>query len=69
MTQMTNAHQDESYLDQNQLADRWGISPRSLERWRWQRVGPNYLKIGNKVRYRERDIAAYEQANLRGAAG
>ncbi|WP_372624706.1 helix-turn-helix transcriptional regulator [Falsiroseomonas sp.] len=66
---MTDRDREETYLDQHQLAARWGVSPRSLERWRWQRVGPVFLKIGSKVRYRERDIAAYEQANLRGAAG
>jgi transcriptional regulator GlxA family with amidase domain len=65
---MTDTDRGETYLDQHQLADRWGMSPRSLERWRWQRVGPVFLKIGAKVRYRERDIAAYEQANLRGVA-
>jgi phage terminase Nu1 subunit (DNA packaging protein) len=36
-------------LDQNQLADRWHISPRTLEQWRWRGVGPRYLKIGARV--------------------
>ena len=57
---------DERYLDQKQLAARWGLPPRSLERWRWRRLGPRWVKLGNKVRCRERDVVAYEEENLRG---
>jgi len=55
------------HLDQNTLARRWRISPRSLERWRWLRQGPPYLKVGGKVLYRISDIEAFEQAQLRQA--
>lgn len=56
-------------ITQEQLAKRWGISPRTLERWRTvSNEGPKYLKIGlgprATVRYREEDILAFEQANL-----
>lgn len=27
-------------LNQSELADRWRISPRTLERWRFMKVGP-----------------------------
>ena len=47
-------------LDQNQVAQRWHISQRTLEAWRWQRRGPAYLKLGGKVAYRLEDIEAYE---------
>ena len=53
------------HLDQNAVAQRWRISPRSLERWRWLKQGPPFLKIGGKVLYRLTDIEAYEQAQLR----
>jgi hypothetical protein len=43
-------------LDQKGLADRWLISPRTLEQWRWQGRGPRYLKIGGRVVYRLTDI-------------
>jgi len=46
------------------LAIRWKISPRTLERWRYNRDGPTYLKLGSRVVYRLEDIEAYE-ANLR----
>ena len=53
------------HLDQTGLARRWRISPRSLERWRWLRQGPPYLKVGGKALYRITDIETYEQAQLR----
>jgi hypothetical protein len=53
------------HLNQVQLADRWNISERTLERWRWTGEGPAYLKIGGRVVYRLEDIEAYEAENLR----
>ncbi len=51
-------------LDQNQLADRWHISPRTLEQWRWRGVGPRYLKIGARVIYPFDHVEDYETKNL-----
>ncbi len=53
------------HLNQVQLADRWCISPRTLERWRWLGQGPRYLKIGGRVVYRLDDVEAYEARQLR----
>ena len=53
------------HLNQINLADRWNISERTLERWRWLGEGPAYLKIGGRVVYRLEDIEAYEAENLR----
>lgn len=49
------------YLTQVELAERWRISPRSLERWRCRNSGPCYLKLGGKVVYALTDIEAYER--------
>jgi predicted site-specific integrase-resolvase len=54
-----------NHLNQHQLAKRWSMSYRTLERWRWLGVGPKYLKIGGKVVYRLEDIEAYEAESLR----
>ena len=32
-------------VHQKELAARWKISHRTLERWRWAQEGPRYLKI------------------------
>lgn len=56
------------HLDQRQLARRWNLSPRTLERWRWQNDGPSYLKVGGRVCYRLEDVEAFEAASLRSLA-
>ena len=53
------------HLKQSELAARWTISPRTLERWRWVGQGPRYLKVGGRVIYRLEDVEAYEAAQLR----
>ena len=54
------------HLNQIELAERWNISPRTLERWRWIGEGPAYLKIGGRVVYRLEDVEAYEAKCLHG---
>jgi hypothetical protein len=56
------------HLNQIDLARRWRVSPRTLERWRWQKIGPAYLKVGNHVVYRIEDVEAYEAQRRKGAA-
>jgi predicted site-specific integrase-resolvase len=53
------------HLNQKQLAERWGISPKTLERWRWLGQGPKFLKLGGRIVYRLEDIEALEQEQLR----
>jgi hypothetical protein len=53
------------HLNQIDLARRWRISPRTLERWRWLHQGPAYLKIGGRVAYRLEDVEMYEAAQRR----
>ena len=48
------------HLTQDELAKRWRISPRTLERWRWLRLGPQYLKIGGRVVYALEDVENFE---------
>ncbi len=52
------------HLDQNELAERWSLSPRTLEQWRWRGVGPRYLKLGGRVIYRLSDVEAFEAERL-----
>lgn len=53
------------HLQQRQLADRWGISEATLERWRSDGIGPVFLKLQGRVLYRLEDIESYEAACLR----
>ncbi|QJD18062.1 helix-turn-helix transcriptional regulator [Paracoccus sanguinis] len=54
-------------LNQKELARRWGISHRTLERWRYNGQGPAFLKLGGRVLYRLADIEAFEQSQLQRA--
>jgi hypothetical protein len=56
-----------SHFNQAELAFRWRISPRTLERWRWSKTGPVFLKIGGRVIYRLEHIEAFEKASIRPA--
>jgi hypothetical protein len=49
---------------QDQLADRWQISPRTLEQWRWLGKGPKFMKVGARVLYREPDVTDYEASHI-----
>ena len=52
------------HLNQEQLARRWSLSARTLERWRSHGKGPCYLRLGGRVAYRLEDIEAFEKAGL-----
>jgi hypothetical protein len=52
------------HLDQLELARRWCVSPRTLERWRWTGDGPLYIKLKGRVAYREADVEAFEAERL-----
>lgn len=53
------------HLNQIDLSRRWNVSPRTLERWRWLKHGPPYLKVGGRVVYRLEDVEAFEAAQTR----
>jgi hypothetical protein len=54
-----------AHLNQVQLARRWHLSPRTLERWRSQGEGRAFLKLGGRVVYRLSDIEAFETQSAR----
>lgn len=53
------------HLNQINLADRWNISHRTLERWRWTGEGPQFVKLGGRVVYRLEDVEAFERGQVR----
>ncbi|WP_247422778.1 helix-turn-helix transcriptional regulator [Ralstonia pseudosolanacearum] len=52
-------------LSPRQLASRWGLSEKTLERWRMLGTGPMFLKLGARVLYRMDEIEAHEQRRTR----
>jgi len=47
-------------INEHELAERWGVSPKTLQRWRSEGRGPRYLKLSKRVTYLMEDILAYE---------
>ena len=39
------------YLNEGELARRWGLSPKTLQRWRGEGVGPVFVKFSRRVAY------------------
>lgn len=54
------------HLSQRELAERWRVSPRTLERWRRDRSGPPWLRLGGRVVYRLEDVLAFEADRVEG---
>jgi hypothetical protein len=54
-----------SHLMQAELAQRWRVSSRTLERWRRARTGPAWLQLNGRVLYRLEDVLAFERSRLR----
>jgi len=55
------------YFTQTQLAERWQVTESTLERWRSEGIGPIYMKMMGRVRYRPSDITDFEEASIRGS--
>jgi predicted DNA-binding transcriptional regulator AlpA len=51
-----------SVMSETEVANRWGMSPKTLQRWRTEKRGPSYIKLGKTVRYRIEDVCAYENS-------
>lgn len=56
-------------LRQSELAERWAISGRTLERWRWLGEGPVFMKLGGRVVYHLDDVEAFEERQRRTQTG
>ena len=51
-------------MDQKEVAEFLRMSEKTLEHYRWKKVGPRYIKIGKLVRYRKCDVIEFVKALL-----
>lgn len=49
-------------LTTRQAAEALQVKDTTLEQWRWNGKGPQFIKVGRSVRYRESDIEAFLEA-------
>ena len=53
-------------IRERELAERWKVSKRTLQRWRSEGSGPPNILIRGSVRYRMADVVAFEERMRRG---
>jgi predicted DNA-binding transcriptional regulator AlpA len=52
------------FLDVDQLSERWRLSRKTLYNKNSNGTGPPFVRLGGAVRYRLRDIEAYEASHI-----
>ena len=55
---------DRQVLTEQDLAQRWALSPKTLQRWRAEGRGPSYLKLMKRVNYPLEAVLEYERRVL-----
>jgi len=48
-------------LNEYELAARWGLSVKTLRRWRQEQLGPVFCKLGARVTYLISEVEAFER--------
>jgi hypothetical protein len=48
-------------LDESELAARWGLSVKTLRRWRQEQLGPVFCKLGSRVTYLIFEVESFER--------
>lgn len=51
-------------LTEKELADRWKVSERTVQRMREDESGPRFVMIRSKVRYKINDVLHFEEQKL-----
>jgi predicted site-specific integrase-resolvase len=54
-----------AHLTQAELATRWRITTRTLDRWRVDGRGPAWMRLNSRILYRAEDVLAFERVRLR----
>src|SRR5262249_2497075 len=55
---------DDRWISRQELADRYGVPVNTPAEWASKGTGPPYAKFGRHVRYRMRDVVAWEAKQL-----
>lgn len=59
---MSAAQQHTRLLSTEEASQYLNVSTRTLIRWRVNRTGPSWVKVGRLVRYRPEDLDEYAEA-------
>ena len=58
----------QSFLNEQEVSKRLNVSVATLRRWRLEKRGPMFLKVGSLVRYRPEDLDSWVSALPTGGA-
>ena len=53
------------FLQERELAERWGIAVTTIQKWRQNSTGPTFLKLSARVVYPIEAVEEFERNNLR----
>lgn len=56
---------EQTVLEPEELAKRWGVTTGTLSQWRWSGKGPLYIKIGRHISYLLQDVEQFEISKRR----
>lgn len=63
MNSLDPANPPSKYLNEKEVSELTGIAVKTLQSWRWQRVGPPFVKLQSAVRYPYVDLLDYLESN------
>ena len=63
-TDELNSGRSIELLSPDDLAADLKVSPRTLAKWRCNGRGPQYIRLGHAVRYRQQDVYAWLEAKV-----
>jgi hypothetical protein len=50
-------------MNEKKAAKYIGLSPKTLQKYRWEQKPPTYIKVGSAVRYHKDDLDAFLDSN------
>ena len=65
LANVTDSVKSWTLIAPRELAERWRMSVRTLDRWRAESYGPGWLALGGRVLYRLEDVMAFEEGQHR----
>lgn len=64
MNDQTVTPENDRLLTQDELAERWQVTVRTLQNWRKDEKGPRHIAMGSSARYPLSEVVRYEQENM-----
>ena len=62
---MTTDISNAALWDENKAAKYLGLTPRTMQQWRWSGSGTRYVRVsGRCIRYRPEDLDAFVQTRI-----